>query len=247
MWQDNETSRDFLNFSGVADTVAEVIVQAKGRPVSIGVSGAWGTGKSSLIKLTRGSLEQRQEDNGHDFVFVEFNAWLYQGYDDARAALMEEIATTLESESTNREKGVEKVSELLGRVNWLRVAKLTTASAVALAMGLPPVGLIGQTIGAAQGVLGDNCEGKDIEQAQSATVEFAESAGNLINTKQDIPIENLETHLSISKRSKYQHLIPNLRDAVRTLSKNGHFQRIYNRYGAGDASDCGDNVGQRVK
>lgn len=34
-----------------------------------------------------------------DFVFVEFNAWLYQGYDDARAALMDVIASRLESEA----------------------------------------------------------------------------------------------------------------------------------------------------
>jgi hypothetical protein len=44
MWLDNETDRDFLNFEGVADTIAEVIVSADGRPVSIGVSGAWGVG-----------------------------------------------------------------------------------------------------------------------------------------------------------------------------------------------------------
>lgn len=37
MWADNETERDFLNFSGVADTVAEIVVQARGRPISIGV------------------------------------------------------------------------------------------------------------------------------------------------------------------------------------------------------------------
>jgi predicted KAP-like P-loop ATPase len=42
MWPDNETDRDFLNFSGVSDTVAEIIVQARGRPISIGISGAWG-------------------------------------------------------------------------------------------------------------------------------------------------------------------------------------------------------------
>ncbi|RMV34286.1 hypothetical protein ALP12_200433 [Pseudomonas savastanoi pv. phaseolicola] len=40
MWVDNETETDFLNFSGVADTVAEIIYQANGRPISIGVSGA---------------------------------------------------------------------------------------------------------------------------------------------------------------------------------------------------------------
>jgi predicted KAP-like P-loop ATPase len=58
MWPDNEITRDFLNFSGVADTLAEIIVQARGRPISIGVSGAWGIGKSSMIKLTEISLAQ---------------------------------------------------------------------------------------------------------------------------------------------------------------------------------------------
>jgi hypothetical protein len=38
MWPDNETERDFFNFSGVAGTVAEIIVQADGRPISIGMA-----------------------------------------------------------------------------------------------------------------------------------------------------------------------------------------------------------------
>ncbi len=79
MWPDNETDRDFLNFTGVAETVAEIIVQAEGRPISIGMSGAWGVGKSSMIKLVRQSLVQRIDGKKRDFVFVEFNAWLYQG------------------------------------------------------------------------------------------------------------------------------------------------------------------------
>src|ERR1017187_9285647 len=93
MWPDNETDRDFLNFTGVADTVAEIIVQAKGRPISIGISGVWGVGKSSMIKLVRRSLAQRSDQGKSEgnFIFVEFNAWLYQGYDDARAALMDVI------------------------------------------------------------------------------------------------------------------------------------------------------------
>jgi len=48
-----------------------------------------------------------------DFIFVEFNAWLYQGYDDARAALMEVIAATLETEAEKRKKGVQKAKDLL--------------------------------------------------------------------------------------------------------------------------------------
>ena len=138
MWPDNETDLDFLNFSGVSDTVAEIIVQASGRPISIGVSGAWGIGKTSMIKLTMQSLQTRSREEGkRDFVFVEFNAWLYQGYDDARAALIDVIATKLQAEAKARQRGIDKAKELLGRVNWLRAAKLAEAAAPML-LGLPP-------------------------------------------------------------------------------------------------------------
>jgi predicted KAP-like P-loop ATPase len=56
MWHDNETAGDFLNFTGVSHTVAEIIVQAQARPISIGVAGAWGVGKSSMIKLNHSPL-----------------------------------------------------------------------------------------------------------------------------------------------------------------------------------------------
>ena len=59
MWPDNETEKDFLNFSGVAGTVAEIITQATGRPTSIGISGSWGAGKSSMIKLVRAALAEK--------------------------------------------------------------------------------------------------------------------------------------------------------------------------------------------
>src|SRR5215471_7967250 len=119
MWPDNETDRDFLNFTGVADTVAEIIVQAQGRPISIGVSGAWGVGKSSMIRLIRKALAKRAEKDRPKFIFVEFNA-----------------------EAESRMTAIEKTRDLLKRVDWLRTAKLT-GSAIALAAGLPPVGIVG--------------------------------------------------------------------------------------------------------
>ena len=145
MWPDNETNRDFLNFSGVADSIAEIIVQARGRPISIGVSGAWGVGKSSMIKLVRAALQDRVQENEDSFVFVEFNAWLYQGYDDARAALVEEIGSKLADEGQRRKKGLKKAKELLERVNWLRAAKLATNPLLSFVLGVPPLPLTGTT------------------------------------------------------------------------------------------------------
>ena len=146
MWSDNETEKDFLNFSGVADTVAEIIAQAGGRPTSIGISGSWGAGKSSMIKLVRAALAEKGQNDLEQFIYVEFNAWLYQGYDDARAALLEVIATKLNEEAEKRKTGGGKAKELLQRVNWLRAAKLGAGSALALALGLPPTGLIGEAV-----------------------------------------------------------------------------------------------------
>jgi predicted KAP-like P-loop ATPase len=184
MWHDNETERDFLNFSGVADTVAEIVVQAHGRPISIGVSGSWGIGKSSMIKLIRASVAGRARKGGdREFVFVEFNAWLYQGYDDARAALMDVIASKLETEAHARNKGIDKAKALLKRVNWLRAAKLVAGSAVSFSLGLPPTGLIGEIWQLGQRALAGGIDGKLLGDAAAKAGAAEEAAGGLLNPK----------------------------------------------------------------
>jgi predicted KAP-like P-loop ATPase len=185
MWPDNETELDYVNFGGVADTIAEIIGQAAGRPISIGVSGAWGIGKSSMIKLTRRSLANRKRAEGSpEFVFVEFNAWLYQGYDDARAALMEVIATKLKEEAEKRKTAIGRAQEFLERVNWLRVAKLA-AGAGAIAFGLPPAGLIGDIWELGKRALAGKVDGQLAQDAASKAEEAAKAAGGLIGPPKD--------------------------------------------------------------
>jgi len=186
MWVDNETETDFLNFSGVADTVAEIIYQADGRPISIGVSGAWGAGKSSMIKLIQSSLKEPSESNHKptkDFVFVEFNAWLYQGYDDARAALMDVIATRLEDEAQKRQTGLEKAAELIERVNWLRAAKLVGGAAFSLATGAPPPGFLGDVVGLATRVWSDGVDQSTVTDLHDKAEEATKQAKELIREK----------------------------------------------------------------
>ncbi|WP_262260379.1 KAP family NTPase, partial [Escherichia coli] len=57
----------------------------------IGIFGNWGAGKSSLLKL----IEQKLEQDDKDWIVINFDSWLYQGYDDTRGALLEVIATEL--------------------------------------------------------------------------------------------------------------------------------------------------------
>jgi predicted KAP-like P-loop ATPase len=50
MWADAETDIDFLNYSEVAELVAEMIERQDLLSLSLGVFGTWGTGKSTTLK-----------------------------------------------------------------------------------------------------------------------------------------------------------------------------------------------------
>lgn len=194
VWADTETNIDYINFSTVADSVVELIEQAQGQPLSVGVSGAWGVGKSSLVMLTKEALERRERERaiaaGADegdfkskYIFVSFNAWLYQGYDDARAALMEAIAVKLAEVAEERKTGIEKTRDFLRRIDWFRLASLTAGSAAALALGLPPVGLIGQFASLFSRGRKDGVDDAVIEDAQGAVTEGAKQAKGLLKDK----------------------------------------------------------------
>lgn len=189
MWPDNETERDFLNFSGVAETIAEIIAQARGRPISIGISGAWGIGKSSMIKLTRSAIAAREDKSGKKasdkYVFVEFNAWLYQGYDDARAALMDVITDKLAKEAESRQTALDKVASLAKRVKWLRVAKLATTSAASIYFGVPPAGAAGEFFELGRKVWSEGFRKGDVDAATKAAGDTAKEGRELLNPKEE--------------------------------------------------------------
>lgn len=195
MWSDNETNRDFVNFRAVADTAAEMIVQAKGRPLSMGVSGNWGMGKSSLIRLIQASLAERTDQK---FVFVEFNAWLYQGYDDARAALLDVIARTLLEHAKGNATLTKKARSLLERVNWARAAGLAGMAGASLALGLPVPGMFGSAWQAFKGMTDGEITEDDIEAAKSAGQEAGEAGKKLLKDKPDTSppqqIQELRNH-----------------------------------------------------
>lgn len=186
MWTDNETEHDFLNFNSVAKTVSQVIKEANEKPVSIGVSGAWGIGKSSMIKLIKNELkklDKLQPSGKNKYVFVEFNAWLYQGYDDARAALIEVVASTLLKEAEERQTGLDKAKDLFARVDWFRAIKMSTSSAISLGFGVLPTGFIQELINVGKSLTDGNIEQSDIERAEGFRQKISDNINDLISPK----------------------------------------------------------------
>ena len=117
MWSDTETDKDYLNFGEVSQLVVNVLNSPGMLPISIGVFGNWGAGKSSILKLIEKQLETQEKN----WIVIKFDTWLYQGYDDARATLLEVIATEL-TESVKKNTSLkEKTKDLLKRVNGIRL------------------------------------------------------------------------------------------------------------------------------
>ncbi len=70
---------DKLNFGPYARTLLDIILNPDTQtPLTIGIFGSWGSGKTSLMKMIEAGLKRTQESEGSRQTFsVWFNAWLY--------------------------------------------------------------------------------------------------------------------------------------------------------------------------
>lgn len=177
MWADAEADVDFLNYSEVAELVAELIGDQNLLPLSLGIFGGWGTGKSTVLRLVEHELERAPDR----YLIVKFDAWLYQDFDDARAALMGVIASALVEASPPTLK--EKAKSLLGRVNKLRLLGLAVEGG-ALAMGVPTFGVLARGVEAAGDVLGARADAEDAKALKEAAADVQGKAKGLIAPEQ---------------------------------------------------------------
>lgn len=138
MWSDNETEIDLLGFEHLSNAVISIICRDDLLPATIGVYGDWGSGKSSLLRIIQKQLEEDDET-----VVLNFNGWLFEGYEDAKTALMgsilEEIIEKKRFLPTIEEKG----KKLLKRVNGFKLAAGVSKIAFGLATGAVPVAMSG--------------------------------------------------------------------------------------------------------
>lgn len=149
MWTDEPTAEDFVNFMDVAQSVAEVLREPSLLPTSIGVFGTWGIGKSSLLKMIEAELASPDEDSA--FLVVHFDAWLYQGFDGARIALMDRVISAVDEvvqqDETLVDRAKDMTTKLMRRVRSFRGAA-ALADLGAMAFGAYPVPLLSMSAAA---------------------------------------------------------------------------------------------------
>jgi predicted KAP-like P-loop ATPase len=143
MWPDNETNVDLLGFEYLVDQLEVLLTTERLLPLTVLVSGDWGSGKSSLMEVARGRLEAKE-----GFICVKFTPWRFEDFHYGKVALMAAVVDAI-ADYVDERKGVltvaiEKVDALRRTLQrwgmWKNAAML---GAAASGLGPEEAGLVG--------------------------------------------------------------------------------------------------------
>ena len=131
VWRDDPAEADLLGFGIVAETVAELVLDPRLDPVTVGVFSRWGGGKSTILALLESALKERPDAT--ETRVVRVNPWQYDDFSDVRERLIGEILDALPREGPN---ATQKMFSLLKRVRWSRIARTVGLAAAAGAVDI---------------------------------------------------------------------------------------------------------------
>lgn len=164
---DNETKVDLLNNEAIAKTIIELLREHPRTPVTVGVHGDWGAGKSSILEMIDDSVKADEK-----VLCIKVNSWRFQGFEDTKIALIESIVTGLIQKRPLLTKAGNAVKDTFKRIDWLKLAKHGGGLAWTATTGIPTPDQISAITGVLKGWLSNPTE--------LATKENIESvAGNL--------------------------------------------------------------------
>lgn len=147
---DNETKVDFLNNEAIAQTIISMLREHPDRPVTLGVHGDWGAGKSSVLEMIEAGFEDDKKT-----LCIKFNGWRFQGFEDAKIALIEGIVTGLVEKRPALRKAAGALKDTFKRIDWLKVAKKGGGLAWTAFTGIPTPDQIQGVVAGAKSLLSD--------------------------------------------------------------------------------------------
>lgn len=194
---DQETKVDLLNNEAIAKTIVRLIDETVDSAVTIGVHGDWGAGKSSVLEM----VEKAFPDDG-DVLCLKFSGWQFQGFEDAKIALIEGVVNGLIEKRSLTTKAADEVKRILKSVDWLKVAKKGGGLALTAFTGIPVLGLedlVGSAIEHVKNLVTD----KDAREAAIKSIEDFKKGKDDEPAGRSVPTEIREF------REAYKGLIQN--------------------------------------
>ncbi|MFZ2480755.1 MAG: P-loop NTPase fold protein, partial [Propioniciclava sp.] len=141
LWSDEPSKIDFLAARAIAETVSDAVLDDALDPLAIGLSGPWGSGKTTVLELIKADLDSRSEPEAAKILTVRTDPWRYDPAVGAKESLIGEVLDAISAELTERLKNVEEskgqqikklIKKLSDRVDWAKAVKLAAKSSLTL-------------------------------------------------------------------------------------------------------------------
>lgn len=124
MWSDNETTQDLLGYQVHADLLKKLVLDDSMLPLTIGVFGNWGSGKSSLMLLLEEEIKSWIESHGSNknrILQIQFNSWQFDGFESTKMVMIEMILQSITEDIKDHKDIFEKADDFLARIKILEV------------------------------------------------------------------------------------------------------------------------------
>lgn len=132
MWIDDISKIDLLFFKPYSDEIIDICKNNEYTPLTIGLFGSWGSGKSTILNFIKDGLALCE----NEIACITINAWQLEGYDDAKVAIIESILDMINQNKTFINKCGDKIKNLLKKVNFLKVGGYLVKKGIATAGSL---------------------------------------------------------------------------------------------------------------
>jgi hypothetical protein len=135
LWSDDPAKADLLSFDAVAQTVADALLDDSLDPVALGLSGSWGSGKTTVLNLIAIELKQRTS-SGQKVLVVQTDPWRYDPATGAKESFIAEVLAALgaevEGSATKTGKARDLLDRLRKRIDWAKAIKLAATASITL-------------------------------------------------------------------------------------------------------------------
>lgn len=136
MWIDSASSIDMLSYKPFSELLFKIVKDKRMNPLTIGLYGSWGAGKSTILKLTENIIEENNAVSDNKIFTVNINSWMLEGYDDTKCALMESLLKGVEANPNFKEECKEGLKGLFKRIDFLRLGATALKKGAPLALSV---------------------------------------------------------------------------------------------------------------
>ncbi|KRF31505.1 P-loop NTPase fold protein [Yonghaparkia sp. Soil809] len=136
LFLDEPTDVDLLSFDAVAGTVVDALLDPRLDPIALGLSGSWGSGKTSVLRIIAKQLKPKHGDPVSRLV-IETDPWRYDPQLGIKESLIGEILSAIEEALPDEGVGAQSkalVKRLMKRIDWTKAMKLAAQSAVTVTL-----------------------------------------------------------------------------------------------------------------